>query len=106
MKKIGAAVLLFSGAFAGGFVANRAVPIAHAQVLPPPTFRGTSVTVIDQQGKVQASLRSGAPGGELILHDTDGKTRVTIGPSGIVIRDQRGRVVWSTPNGGFMPAIE
>jgi hypothetical protein len=106
MRKIGSAVLLFSGAFAGGFVTNRSIPLSHAQTLPTPTFRGTSVTVIDQQGKTQASLRSAAPGGELVLHDTDGKPRVTISPSGIVLRDPRGRVVWTTPSGGFVPAVE
>jgi hypothetical protein len=106
LMKIGTAVLVFSGAFAGGFVANRAIPTAHAQTLPPTAFRGQSVTVVDPQGRVQASLRTGATGGELVLHDTDGKTRVTIGPSGIVIKDQRGRVVWTTPTGGFVPAVE
>jgi hypothetical protein len=106
MKKIGTAVLLFSGAFAGGFVANRAIPAAHAQTLPSPIFRGTSVTVLDQQGKVQAALRSNTNGGELVIHDADGKSRMTIGPSGIVIKDQRGRVVWTTPTGGFVPAVE
>jgi hypothetical protein len=106
MKRIGAAALLFAGAFAGGFVANRTIPLVHAQTLPTPAFRGNSVTILDQQNKVQAILRSTANGAELTMNDADGKSRVNIGPSGIVIRDGRGRTLWASPRTGFMPASE
>lgn len=99
--------LVFAGAFAGGYTASRVIPVAHAQTLPNSNFRGSSFTLVDQQGNVQATLRNSFPGAELILNDKDGAARVTIGPSGIVIRDPRGRTVWTSPrNGGVMPATE
>ena len=105
MKKLASALLLFAGAFAGGYVANRVIPSVHAQSLPPQSYRGTSFTLVDGQGRVQATLASGFNGAELTLSD-QGTPRVTISNSGIVIKDRTGRTVWVSPKGGTMPAVE
>lgn len=99
-------VLVLTGAFAGGYAANRAIPVAHAQErIPAPPMRSSGFTVIDAQGKVQATLRSGTLGAELILDDAKGNARVEIGMPGIVIRDAMGRLVWSSPSRtGVVPA--
>lgn len=107
MRRIASALLLFTGAFAGGYVANRAVPLVHAQTLPPQTYQGTSFTLVDAQGNVQATLTSNAGGPELKFSDLLHNTRVTINDSGIVIKDRFGRTVWASPRvSGVMPAIE
>jgi hypothetical protein len=105
MRKIVSAALLFSGAFAGGYVANRAIPAVHAQNLPAQSYKGTSFTVVDGQGRVQATLASGFNGAELTLTD-QGSPRVTISNSGIVVKDRTGRTVWVSPKSGTMPAVE
>ena len=102
-------VLVLTGAFAGGYVANRAVPVAHAQaVRPPENIRAGGITLVDPQGKVQATLRNGLSGAELVLDDANGKSRVEIGASGgIIIRDANGRVAWASPHRiGVVPARE
>jgi hypothetical protein len=102
-------VLVLTGAFAGGYAANRTIPVAHAQDgIGPANVRGTGFTLVNPQGKVQATLRSGALGADLILNDPNGNPRVEIGASGgIVIRDANGRVTWSSPRGtGILPASE
>jgi hypothetical protein len=102
-------VLVLTGAFAGGYAANRAVPVAHAQEPVGPTnVRATAFTLVNPQGRVQATLRGGTMGAELTLNDPNGNPRVEIGPSGgIVLRDANGRVVWSSPRGmGILPASE
>jgi hypothetical protein len=107
LRWVSIGALVFAGAFAGGYTASRVIPVAHAQTLPNSAIRGSSFTLVDQQGSVQATLRNSFPGAELILNDKDGAARVTIGPSGIVVRDPRGRTVWTSPrNGGIMPATE
>jgi len=107
MRKIASALLLFSGAFAGGYVANRTITPVHAQTLPPQAYQGTSFTIVDAQGRVQATLASGANGAELKLNDSALNPRVTINNSGIVVRDRFGRTVWASPKvSGVMPAIE
>jgi hypothetical protein len=93
----------------GGYAANLAVPIAHAQdVLGPANVRGTGFTLVNPQGKVQATLRSGPMGAEFILNDLNGTSRVEIeAAGGIVIRDANGRVNWRSPRGfGIVPARE
>ncbi len=99
--------LALAGAFAGGYAANRAIPVAHAQVLRiPQDIRASEVTLVNPQGKVQATLRNGISGAELTLDDANGNPRVELGaPAGIVVRDATGRVVWSSPRGiGIVPA--
>jgi hypothetical protein len=91
--------LVLTGAFAGGFVADRAVPVAHAQILPAMEQRATAFTLVSPQGQVLATLHSGNSGAELTLNDSAGKSRVEISPSGgILIRDQYGRETWRSPN--------
>jgi hypothetical protein len=101
-------VLVLASSFAGGYIASRAIPVVHAQILPRAPIRATAFTLVDAQGKVQATLRSAAPGAELTLDDANGKSRVEISVSnGIVIRDGNGRTVWSSPRGfGILPASE
>lgn len=102
-------LLVLAGAFAGGYAANRAIPVAHAQIIPQQNIRATGFTVVDQKGKVQATLRGGAMGAELVLDDASGNPRVEVGVAagGIVIRDAMGRIVWSSPRGmGILPASE
>jgi hypothetical protein len=102
-------ILVLTGAFAGGYAASRVVPVAHAQDLIGPTnVRATGFTLVNPQGRVQATLHSGAMGAELILNDPNGNSRVEIGPGGgIVIRDTNGRVTWRSPRGmGILPATE
>ena len=93
----------------GGYAANLAVPIAHAQdVIGPANVRGTGFTLVNPQGKVQATLRSGPMGAELVLNDLNGAPRVEIeAAGGIVIRDANGRVNWRSSRGfGIVPATE
>lgn len=104
-------VLALTGAFAGGYLANRAIPVAHAQVIPlqQQNIRATGFTLVDAQGKTQATLRSGAMGAELVLDDASGNPRVEVGASagGVVVRDATGRIVWSSPRRiGIVPASE
>jgi hypothetical protein len=101
--------LVFIGTFAGGFAANRAIPVAHAQdTIGPSNIRATGFTLVNPQGRVQATLRGGVAGAELILNDPNGNPRVEIDPAGgIVIRDANGRVRWNSPKGmGILPASE
>jgi hypothetical protein len=101
--------LVLAGAFAGGFAANLAVPIARAQdLIGPANVRATGFTLVTPQGAVQATLRGGPMGAELILNDPNGNPRVEIGASGgVVIRDANGRVTWRSPKGmGILPATE
>ena len=98
--------LTVAGAFAGGYVANRAIPVAHAQVpLPPMEVRGSSFVLTNPQGQVQATLRNGVNGAELQLNDPSGKVRVELSPNGgLILRDQLGRITWRSPQGmGIMP---
>ncbi len=101
------ALVLF-GAFAGGYIANRVSPIVHAQNLILPTdVRAKSFTLVDAQGNAQATLRPSGSGAELVLNDGGGQPRVEIGASGgIKIRDARGRVIWTSPRIGLLPASE
>jgi hypothetical protein len=101
--------VVLTGAFAGGFAANLAIPIAHAQeVIGPVNVRGTGFTLVNPQGKVEATLRGGPMGAELVLDDANGTSRVEIGAAGgIVIHDANGRVTWRSPRGmGILPATE
>jgi len=95
-----------TGAFAGGFVANRTTPVAYAQDrIGPTNVRATSFTLVDQQGQVEGTLRGSAMGAELELSDANGNSRVNIGVNGITVRDATGRRVWSSPRGtGILPA--
>jgi hypothetical protein len=101
-------VLVLAGAFAGSYTANRMVPVVHAQVVAPESLRATALTLVNPQGKVQATLRSGAFGAEFVLNDANGKPRVEIGASGgIVVRDANGRLAWASPRAfGVVPASE
>lgn len=100
--------LVAMGAFAGGFIANRAVPVAYAQErIGPANVRGSSFTLVNPQGQIQGTLRSGVMGAELELEDANGKPRVQIGVTGITILDATGRRVWASPKGmGILPATE
>ena len=100
--------LVLAGAFAGAYTANRAVPVVHAQVLPPQEIRATAFTLVNSQGKVQATLRNGTAGAELILDDANGNVRVELGPTqGVVVRDSNGRIRWASPRSmGIVPASE
>ncbi len=96
------------GAFAGGYFGDRAIPVAHAQVLQlPGKVSATEITLVNQQGKVQATLRNGATGAELTLNDAGGHVRVAMGIEGIAVHDANGRLVWSSPRRiGIVPAGE
>jgi hypothetical protein len=100
--------LVLVGAAAGGYIANRAAPIVHAQnLILPADIRGKSFTLVDAQGNAQATLRPSGTGAELVLNDGEGQARVEIGASrGIKIHDARGRVVWTSPRIGLLPASE
>ena len=99
-----------AGAFAGGYAAGTAAPVAHAQdILPPGEVRGTSFVLTGPQGQEVATLRSGPFGADLSLNDPQGKMRVELRASGgIVIRDAQGRIEWRSPHGGngIMPLRE
>jgi hypothetical protein len=100
-------VVVLLGAFAGGFVANRAIPVAHAQA-GPENIRATELTLVNSQGEVQAILRNGAKGAELILNAPIGKGRIELSADGgVVVHDANGRITWSSPRrGGIFPAAE
>jgi hypothetical protein len=98
--------LALAGSFAGGYTANRAIPVAHAQVqLPPMEVRGSSFTLTNPQGQAQATLKNGANGAELALNDPRGNVRVELSPDGgLIIRDQTGHITWRSPRGnGIIP---
>ena len=98
--------LVLAGAFAGGYASN-VLPVVHAQMPGATSITGTSFTLVDGRGNPQAVLRSGGSGAELELKDAAGKSRIEIGASGgIVIRDARGRIAWSSPRMGLLPASE
>lgn len=100
--------LVLAGAFAGGYVASRVSPIVHAQNLIVPTdVRAKSFTLVNAQGNTQAIIRPGGSGAELILNDATGQPRIEMTASGgIKIRDARGRVIWTSPRIGLLPASE
>ncbi len=89
-------------------MANRLSPVVHAQNLILPTdVRAKSFTLVDAQGNAQATIRPGNSGAELVLNDGGGQPRVEITASGgIKIRDARGRVIWTSPRIGLLPASE
>jgi hypothetical protein len=95
--------LVLLGAFAGGYVANRATPVAHAQTLPgPENIRTTGVTLVDSQGKVMATMRGGPKGAEVILNDAAGMNRLDLSAAGgVVVRDEVGRITWQSRPGIF-----
>ena len=97
--------LVLAGSFLGGYVANRALPVVHAQVIPlPGEVKATSFTLVDARGNTQATLKSGATGAELTFNAGfgGGSLQMSAG-GGIVIRDVRGRVVWRSPRSGIVP---
>jgi len=79
-------MLVLAGAFAGSFAGSRVLPVVHAQAATPAAITGTSFTLVDARGNTQAVLRGSASGG------------------GIVILDPQGRITWSSPRAGVMPA--
>jgi hypothetical protein len=97
--------LVVAGASFGGYVANRSVLVVHAQTVPPTDVRGSSFTLVNAQGQVQATLRSGQSGAELVLNGTKGNGQVEISPAGgLIIRDAYGRIVWRSPRtSGIIP---
>jgi hypothetical protein len=98
--------LALLGAFAGGYAANSAIPIAHAQTATE-SVRASSFTLVDPQGKVQATLSNGAKGAELVLNGPAGKSRIELSAAGgVTIRDMNGRIVWAAPRMGIFPASE
>jgi hypothetical protein len=69
-------------------------------------LRARSLTVVDQQGRAVAALRSTAGGAELTMSGMRG-ARVEISGSGsISIHNAAGTLVWSAPRAGIMPATE
>jgi hypothetical protein len=99
--------LVLVGAFAGGYAADRSIPVAHAQVIGPQEIRTSGITLVNGQGKVEATLRSGPMGAELILNDANGNPRAEAGTGGFVVRNAMGRIMWSSPHGiGIVPANE
>jgi hypothetical protein len=111
-RYFGLCMIALAGAFAGSYaasaVSNYAVSVVHAQVIGLQNIRAAGFTLVDPQGKVQATLRGAASGAELVLDDGNGKSRVEIGASGgIVVRDANGRVTWASPRSfGVVPARE
>jgi hypothetical protein len=99
-------IFVLVGAFAGSYVATRAIPVVHAQVLGPQEIRATGFTLVNAQGKAQATLRSGVTGAELILNDTNGNPRTEVDATrGFVVRNAAGRILWESPRGaGILPA--
>ena len=100
-------VLVLVGAFAGAYVGSQGLPVVHAQMGGPTSLRGTAFTLVDSQNNVQATLRGGPLGATLVLNGDTGQSRVEINASGgIVIRDARGHITWSSPRTGVLPATE
>ena len=59
-RYLGLCSVLLAGAFAGGYAANRGIPVAHAQEdrAARNGMRATGFTLVNSQGQVQATLRS------------------------------------------------
>ena len=99
--------LVLAGTFSGAYFGSQGLPVVHAQMGGPTGIRGSAFTLVDSQNNVQATLRGSVSGASLVLNDAAGQSRVEIGASGgIVIRDAKGRVTWSSPRTGVLPATE
>jgi len=81
-------------------MANRTALVVHAQD-ERPFGRPRSRWSIAQERRKRCYVADG-----LAPSWFTGKLRVEIGPVGVVVRDQYGRVTWSSPRGPMQPATE
>jgi len=106
LRYAGICALALAGSFGGAFVASRGVAPVHAQAPNAMDFRARSFTVVDQQGRTVATLRATAAGAELTIRGTRGGRVEISGAGSIAIHNGTGKLVWSAPGPGIIPATE
>ena len=106
LRYAGVCALALAGSFGGAFVANRGVVTAHAQSPEATDLRARSFTVVDQRGQRVASLRATAVGAELAINGIRGARVEISGAGSISIHNAAGKLVWSAPGPGIIPATE
>jgi hypothetical protein len=105
-RYLGICALALAGSFGGSFLANRGVVSVHAQTQETTDLRARSFTVVDQRGRTVATLRANGLGAELTVSGNN-RARVEIdGAGAISIHNSAGRLVWSAPSAGIIPATE
>jgi hypothetical protein len=105
-RYLGVCALAALGSFGGAFVASRGAAPVHAQTPDATDLRARSFTVLDQRGRTVAALRATPAGAELTISGAKG-ARVDIdGAGSISIHNGAGRLVWSAPGPGIIPATE
>jgi hypothetical protein len=106
LRYAGVCALALAGSFGGAFVANRGVPTAHAQSPEVTDLRARSFTVVDQRGQRVAWLQTTVGGAELTLNGMRGARVEISGAGAISIHNGAGKLVWSAPAAGIIPATE
>jgi hypothetical protein len=106
LRYAGICVLALAGSFGGAFVAGRGAAPVHAQAPNAMDLRARSFTVVDQRGRTVASLRATPTGAELTLSGMAGARVDVEGMGSISIHNRVGKLVWSAPGPGIIPATE
>jgi len=105
-RYLGLCAVALLGSFGGAFVASRGVAPVHAQAPDATDLRARSFTVVDQRGRTVAALRATAAGAQLTISGTRGAKVEISGEGSISIHNGAGRLVWSAPGAGIIPATE
>lgn len=106
LRYLGICAFALLGSFGGAFVANRGVVAAHAQAPDAMNLRARSFTVVDRGGRTVAALRATAGGAELTINGMrDAQVEIS-GAGSISIHNAAGKLVWSAPGPGIIPATE
>lgn len=106
LQYAGVCVLALAGSFAGAFVASRGVAPVHAQTPDAMDLRARSFTVVGQKGRTVAALRATAAGAELTISGMRAGRVEISGAGSIAIHNGAGKLVWSAPGPGIIPATE
>ena len=106
LRYAGVCAFALAGSFGGAFVASRGIATAHAQAPETMDLRARSLTVVDQQGRTVGALRATPAGAELTISGTRGARVEISGAGAISIHNGAGRLVWSAPGPGIIPATE
>jgi len=98
--------LALAGSFGGAFVASRGVAAAQAQAPDAMDLRARSSTVMDQKGRTVAAVRATPARAELTISGVRGGRVEISGAGSIAIHNGAGKLVWSAPGLGIIPATE
>jgi len=106
LQYAGVCAIALAGSFGGAFVASRGIEPVHAQAPSAMDLRARSFTVVDRQGRTLATLRATVAGSELTIGGTRGSRVEISGAGSIAIHNGTGKLVWSAPGPGIIPATE